>query len=182
MERCSEPCPRRGAGAITHSTRGECLAPVPGDVTALCCDGWAARGNREKVPLQWGTSCSIISCSTWLRENQTWSCRGLQRALGEQVGWALFSFRKESLPFLVFILHLSEDRLVLSGRQEQPQDYLSVQRMGHVPLGSCCVPWATKPHSWAELFPLLRGLPLGRLLPLHSPEIAVGLKEWARCV
>lgn len=68
--------------------------------------------------------------------------------LGEQVGWGLFSFRKESLPFVVSIPCTRLRRgLVLSGRQEQPQDFLTVQRLGHVPLGSCCVPCAAKPHS-----------------------------------
>lgn len=68
--------------------------------------------------------------------------------LGEQVGWGLFSFWKESLPFLVSIPCTDvRPGLVLAGRQEQPQHFLSVQRQGHVPLGSCCVPCAAKPRS-----------------------------------
>lgn len=65
--------------------------------------------------------------------------------LGEQVGWGLVSFRKKCFPFPVSIpcTHLRLG-VVLSGRQDQLQ---SVQRLGHVPVGTCCVPCAANPCS-----------------------------------
>lgn len=124
------------------------------------------------------------------RGNQRWSCQWPQRAFGGTGGLGTFSFRK-TLPFLVSIpCTRLRPGLVLSGKQDQPQHFVSVQRLGHVPLGPCCVPRAAKLSSLdrASLSP--GALALGRVLPLHmsgaapellpSCEIFVLLQEWAK--
>lgn len=88
--------------------------------------------------------------------------------LGEQVGWGLVSFRKKSFPFPISIpcTHLRLG-VVLSGRQDQPQHFVSAET-GTCPSGDllcalCSQTLLPVPNTLLSLqgLPSLQGLYLG---------------------